>query len=90
LGLTLEAAAFGYCLQVMCLHVGSVEQLRSALEKGERLLNATLWLGSVWDVFQYFDKRALVRNKFTGINGERFRNPTLGEKDFPTADRLRI
>lgn len=36
------------------------------------LLNATLWLGSVWDVFQYFDKRALIRNTFTGINGERF------------------
>jgi hypothetical protein len=36
------------------------------------LLNATLWLGSVWDVFQYFDKRATIRTSFTGINGERF------------------
>jgi len=36
------------------------------------LLNTTLWLGSVWDVFQYFDKRALICNTFTGINGERF------------------
>jgi len=36
------------------------------------LLNATLWLGSVWDIFQYFDKRALVRKSFTGINSERF------------------
>lgn len=36
------------------------------------LLNVTLWLGSVWDVFQYFDKRAAIRNTFTGINGERF------------------
>lgn len=35
-------------------------------------LNTTLWLGSVWDVFQYFDKRATIRNTFTGINGERF------------------
>ncbi len=36
------------------------------------LLNTTLWLGSVWDVFQYFDKRAAIRNTFSGINGERF------------------
>jgi hypothetical protein len=36
------------------------------------LLNATLWLGSVWDVFQYFDKRATIRSSFTGINSERF------------------
>jgi hypothetical protein len=36
------------------------------------LLNTTLWLGSVWDVFQYFDKRAAIRSTFTGINGERF------------------
>jgi len=36
------------------------------------LLNTTLWLGSVWDVFQYFDKRATIRSTFTGINGERF------------------
>jgi hypothetical protein len=25
------------------------------------LLNTTLWLGSAWDVFQYFDKRANIR-----------------------------
>ena len=36
------------------------------------LLNTTLWLGSVWDVFQYFDKRAAIRSIFTGINRERF------------------
>lgn len=36
------------------------------------LLNTTLWLGSVWDVFQYFDKRAAIRSTFTGINAERF------------------
>lgn len=36
------------------------------------LLNTTLWLGSVWDVFQYFDKRAVIRNTFSGINRERF------------------
>ena len=36
------------------------------------LLNTTLWLGSVWDVFQYFDKRADIRSMFTGINSERF------------------
>jgi hypothetical protein len=35
------------------------------------LLNATLWLGSVWDVFQYFDKRGDIRSTFTGINSER-------------------
>jgi hypothetical protein len=36
------------------------------------LLNTTLWIGSVWDVFQHFDKRAAIRNTFTAINGERF------------------
>ena len=36
------------------------------------LLNTTLWLGSVWDVFQYFEKRASIRSTFTGINSERF------------------
>jgi hypothetical protein len=36
------------------------------------LLNATLWLGSIWDVFQYFDKRASIRDSLTGINSERF------------------
>jgi hypothetical protein len=36
------------------------------------LLNATLWLGSIWDVFRYFDKRASIRDSFTGINSERF------------------
>ena len=36
------------------------------------LLNATLWLGSVWDVFQYFEKRGNILGTFTGINSERF------------------
>lgn len=36
------------------------------------LLNTSLWLGSVWDVFQYFDKRADIRSTFAGINSERF------------------
>jgi hypothetical protein len=36
------------------------------------LLNTALWLGSIWDLFQYFDKRALILSTFTGINSERF------------------
>ena len=56
------------------------------------LLNVTLWLGSVWDVFQYFDERTLIRSTFTGINGERFPLAyyILRSRDlsgYPTADK---
>ncbi len=34
-------------------------------------LNVVNWLGSIWDVFDYFSKRAAVRHTFTGINQER-------------------
>jgi len=33
-------------------------------------LNVVNWLGSVWDVFDYFSKRADVSHSFTGINQE--------------------
>jgi hypothetical protein len=36
------------------------------------MLNTTRWLGSVWDVFQYFEKRTSILKSFTGINSERF------------------
>jgi len=34
-------------------------------------LNLVNWLSSIWDVFDYFSKRANVRQMFTGINQER-------------------
>lgn len=33
-------------------------------------LNVVNWLGSIWDVFDYFSKRADVSQSFTGINQE--------------------
>ena len=54
-------------------------------------LNAVMWLGSVWDVFQYFRQRANVFSTFTGINQEQpaLSYYTLRAKDFkgfPEAD----
>ena len=34
-------------------------------------LNVVHWLSSIWDVFNYFSKRADIRQMFTGINQER-------------------
>lgn len=34
-------------------------------------LNVVLWLGSIWDVFDYLKRRASIRSIFSGINQER-------------------
>lgn len=58
-------------------------------------LNVAQWLGSIWDVFDYFRRREIIRPTFTGINQERpaLAYYTLRAKDlhaFPSEDKARL